>query len=92
MKSLDAMHDLNWYFSDINVSAVGVHMASKSYFASLYYPGGSDLNYYGFNYNKIVKIGTGVGYPQTIVISGIGQLGITGFAVDWIAGALGRNE
>jgi len=61
-------------------------MKRQSLYVAQYYRGGSNNGYYGYIYNVIFRISSGgSGYKYTIVRGGIGQIGITGFAVDWIA-------
>ena len=77
---------LLFFFLDINVSALDVDMLRDSVYVSQYYQGGSNNGYYGFIYNSILRVSNGgSGYGYSIVRGGIGELGITDFAVDWMA-------
>ena len=60
-------------------------MATESIVWSEYYRGGSDNGYLGRYYNRINKMTVEGKSRTTLVNLGIGQLGITGFTVDWIA-------
>ena len=73
------------FLVDVNATAVGVDLSSQSFFFTFFYPGGSGNGYFGNAYNTIFKASIdGVGTPR-LVEGGIGQLGITSLAVDWIA-------
>ena len=71
--------------TDLDATVVGVDVKHESVLFNSVYPGGSSNGITGLFNNAIYSWKTDYSSINPILITGIGQEGITGFAVDWIA-------
>ncbi|CAK8674679.1 unnamed protein product [Clavelina lepadiformis] len=80
---IDAMPPIGGPYT--STSAIDVDMKSGIVLWNNYYPGGSSSGINGLLNNGIYSLKTDGSGAGTAVFNGIGQQGITGFAIDWIA-------